>query len=365
MIRLICIQTYHGHWAGPSGYHNYLPHLKDRFNLDHRRIERGEVDRAELKGSERYFFPVLMPAAKKLVNNPWATEKDLLEEFRLVKQVKEALANGEKVVVHFMDGEVGFNFFGHYIASMGKERERLRLIATYHQPPMYLKKVLIKKERAGKLDMVLTVGTSQFPFFDSLSQPKLKFVPHGVDTDFFHPTKHPKRSDKLYCITVGQWLRDFDALEKVVQKAPQNIIFRFVAVKESLKRFHDLPNVELYSGIEDTELRRLYQESHIGLMPLQDATANNSLLEMMASGMPIIVSRVGSIEDYVNDECCILLEDNEPEAILDSITSLTKDLEKMVKLGQSARQQALVFSWPRIAELMTDIYSWLPSKESL
>lgn len=356
MIRLICIQTYHGHWAGYSGYHRYIPLLEERFHLDHRRIQRGEIERDELRGSERFLFPALLRFAKKYIN-PWTTEKDLLEELRLFKQVKKHLTDGEQVIVHFMDGEVGYNFFSNYLGLLGRHRKQLRLIATYHQPPSWLQKVVPHKQRAEKLDLLLTVGTSQFLYFDSLPESKLLFVPHGADTNFFHPGDVPEVSDKLFCITVGQWLRDFDALEKVIRIAPPNIVFRFVAVKESLERFRGLSNVELYSGIDDEELRRLYQESHIGLMPLQDSTANNGLLEMMSCGMPIVVTRVGSVEDYISDDCCMMLSDNRPEEILRVLQALAQSPEKRKELGLAARQKALEFSWAKTADRMAETYS--------
>jgi len=298
---------------------------------------------------------VFIRFVKKLAN-PWTTENDLLEEFRLFRQVYAALTDGEKVVVHFMDGEVGFNFFGTYAKFLGKERNKLRLMATYHQPGSYLQKVFPKKNKAGELDAVLTVGRSQFPFFDFMPESKIIFVPHGVDTDFFQPGKFQEHGDKLFCLTVGQWLRDFDALEEVIRIAPPKMIFRIVAIKENLKRFQGLQNVELYSGINDEELRRLYQGSHIGLLPLRDSTANNSLLEMMASGLPVIVTRVGSIEDYTTDDSCLLISENNPENILDHIQSLSLSRDKRKKLGQAARKKVIEFSWSRIAEQMADVY---------
>jgi glycosyltransferase involved in cell wall biosynthesis len=324
--------------------------------LDHRRIHLGEVNPEELQGAERFIFPALLRFTRKKIN-PWTTEKDLLEELRLIKQVKQFLAKGERVVVHFMDGEVGFNFFGKYLAFFGRDRERLRLTSTYHQPPSWLQKVLPQKQRTVKLDLLLTVGTSQFSYFDDLPQSKLLFVPHGTDTNFFQPGEFRGVADKLYCITVGQWLRDFDTLEKVIRMAPANMVFRIVAVKESLDRFRDLPNVELYSGIDDESLRRLYQESHIGLMPLQDSTANNGLLEMMASGMPIVITRVGSVEDYITDDCCVMLPDNRPEDLIRILQALELAPEKRKQLGMAARQRGLEFSWSKTADRMAEVYN--------
>ena len=364
MIRLFCIQTYHGHWAGHSGYHHFLKYLDADLRLDHRRIERGKVARDQLQGAERLLFPVLARLAGRRAN-PWATERDLLEEWRLFGEVKKCLAAGEKVVVHFMDGEVGFNFFGTLCRRLdGKERGRLGLVATYHQPASVLGKIFPRVKRAADLDLILTVGPSQFPYFDSVADGNISFVPHGVDTDFFRPAPLPEDGETTYCITVGQWLRDFDALERTIRKAPGNMVFRLVAIPESLKLFERLPNVEIFSGINDEALRRLYQESHVGLMPLEDSTANNGLLEMMACGMPIIVTRVGSVEDYVTENCSHLLNTNDPDEILRAIGSLADSPRTRELLGSAARRRAEEFSFARMGARMSEVYrSALPSPD--
>ena len=135
------------------------------------------------------------------------------------------------------------------------------------------------------------------------------------------------------------------------------MVFRIVAVKESLERFRELPNVELYSGIDDDALRQLYRDSHIGLLPLQDSTANNALLEMMACGLPIVVTRVGSVEDYITDDCCSICPDNRPEGIIRLLRELEQAPEERQRLGMAARQRGLEFSWPRTADRMAEVYN--------
>ena len=137
--------------------------------------------------------------------NPWTTDSDLLAEFRLLFQVREALKHSNKVIVHFLDGEIGYNFFGNLKRFMGKHADRVRLVVSYHQPGPWLMKILPHRERARQLDLVLTVGTSQFPFFDFLPQDRLRFVPHGVDTNYYCPGKTKTEDKRIFCLTVGHW----------------------------------------------------------------------------------------------------------------------------------------------------------------
>jgi len=356
MIRVICIQTYHAHWAGHSGYHHFLKYLPEDIQVNHTRIRRGRISFSELKGKEKFWFPFVAQWAKHKVN-PWTTENDLLAEFRLLHQVREGLRQGGKVIVHFLDGEIGYNFFGSLCQFLGQDRGRVRLIASYHQPHTILEEILPNLERIKKLDKVITVGTSQLNFFDFLPEKQLRFVPHGIDTDYFQPLKRSDEGkNKLYCLTVGHWLRDFDAIEQVVHSAPEGLIFRIVAGQEHVKRFQPLQNVELYSDVGDDELLRLYQSSDIGLMPLQDSTANNGLLEMMGCGLPIITTRVGSVADYLPEGTGILIDGNELSTFLSAVKRLSDSPIERNSLGEAARRRALDLDWTNIAREMSEIY---------
>jgi glycosyltransferase involved in cell wall biosynthesis len=233
-------------------------------------------------------------------------------------------------------------------------------MASYHQPGDWLTKVLPYKERIKDLDMVLTVGTSQFPFFDFLPKDRLRFVPHGIDTDYYCPANcRNEDSRRVFCLTVGHWLRDFDALEQVIRSAPEQLVFRIVAGQEHVKQFRSLANVELYSGVADDELLRLYQRSDIGLMPLQDSTANNGILEMMACGLPIVTTRVGSVHDYLPEGTGILIDGNDPMAFLSAIKRLADSPVERGSLGEAARCRALELDWANIARQMAEIYHGL------
>lgn len=353
--QLICIQTFHAHWAGHSGYHQFLSRLPEDLRVTHIRIPRGVVRSEQLKGTEKLWFRPLMRCAKNKIN-PWTTENDLLAEFRLVRQVRDAIKEDGKVIIHFLDGEIGFNLFGTLRKFLGQGGAHVKLIASYHQPGPLLKTVLPYPKRTLGLDLAMTVGRSQFPFFDFLPPERLRFVPHGIDTEYFRPKEIRKKDDHIFCLTVGHWLRDFDALEKTVRTAPEKLTFRIVAGKEHVERFRDLDNVELFSGVSDEELLRLYQRSDIGLMPLEDSTANNALLEMMACGLPIVATRVGSVADYMTEEAGVLIGNNAPLTILDAVTKIANSKDDRFRMGEAARKRAIELDWSSISKDMEEIY---------
>jgi glycosyltransferase involved in cell wall biosynthesis len=355
MIRLICIQTLHPHWASHSGYHHFLSRLPADINVELLRIERRKVVERDLVGLEKIWFRLAMRWAKKRLN-PWTTEYDFLTELRQLSRIRSLLKSGDKIIVHFLDGEIGLNFLGALRCTIGRNAQRLKLVASYHQPGPLLAKILPRRERIKALDMVLTVGRSQLPFFNDLPPEKKRFVAHGIDTDYYCPSAQSVDAGRISCLTVGHWLRDFDALEAVIRRAPEEVTFRIVAGQQHVERFRSMTNTELYSEIDDDELLRLYRESDIGLMPLQDSTANNGLLEMMACGLPIITTRVGSVNDYLPECCGILLDANEPDRITAALNELSAAPVVRSRLGTAARQRAVALDWSVIAREMTDLY---------
>ena len=47
-------------------------------------------------------------------------------------------------------------------------------------------------------------------------------------------------------------------------------------------------------------LRALYHLSDLFFLPFVDAVANNAIVESIACGVPVVVSDVGSLRDYVD-----------------------------------------------------------------
>ena len=88
--------------------------------------------------------------------------------------------------------------------------------------------------------------------------------------------------------------------------------------------------------------------------PLLDSTANNSLLEMMSCGLPIITTRVGSVKDYLPEGTGILLERNDPQEIIRAIYSL--DPEARRTFGEAARHRALELDWTNVGFQMAEHY---------
>lgn len=78
--------------------------------------------------------------------------------------------------------------------------------------------------------------------------------------------------------------------------------------------------------------------------------ANNAILESTACGVPVVVSDVGSVRDYVDSSVGVLVESGSPEAHAFAVLSLLDDRHYLAELGKNCRAHAeRRFGWDKTA----------------
>lgn len=237
-----------------------------------------------------------------------------------------------------------------------------RLVATFHEPPSFLERFKIDRRRTENLDAVFLVSESQRVHFEPLLPPERIFViPHGVDTDFFHPAE--TMADEQVCVSVGGKLRDFETLTSAIRLIWQaNPSVRFIVVgaphlKDAhLRRLRD-QRVDFRRGLSDEELRRAYQRSSVALFSFRDSTVNNALLEAMACGLPIVATDVGGIREYLGSEAAVLCPPRDPEALAAGVHRVLADSDYAARLAAAGRDRALGYNYPVVADQFRGIYS--------
>jgi glycosyltransferase involved in cell wall biosynthesis len=256
-------------------------------------------------------------------------------------------------VCHFLYGE---NSIFHIKRPLNP---RKKIFVSFHQPPDAHQQYIRTREPLKAIDGIVVVGTNQIPFFEQyVDRAKIHFVPHGVDTDFFRPDNSVSK-DPNKILFVGNWLRDFETLVKtakiLAEKAP-HILIDVVTLERNKSLFDSCTNIAFHSGIPENDLLRKYQEASLLLVPMKDCTANNSILEGMACGLPIITTDVGGIGDYVNSKCAILCSPMDAEALSTATITILSSKEQLSRMGKCSRERSLEFAWPLIAERLMNAY---------
>ncbi len=343
-VRIRFEHTRYPHWGGHSGYVQLVRFLE------------AAGFRCALHGASdsdadwpRWLAPLKPPLTRIIRRGgmPWYKLSDLNAE---LGAFADCLL-GRWDVVHFLDGEHSGRFLPRLLRLA--RRSSVRVMATFHQPPAIVRE-LLDPALLRQLDEIVLVSPSQRPYFaEHVVEERLHVILHGVDTEFFHPTSDARPAGRMRCITAGYWLRDWPTF-RAVAAAMTDVDFAVVAGRRP--DVEGLPNVRTYTGIDDERLAALYRSADVLFLPLLDATANNALLEGMASGLPVVASDLEAVRAYLPREDGILVRPGGPGGFLDALARLRGDAELRVHMGRRARRRAEALAWPRLVRQYEALY---------
>jgi glycosyltransferase involved in cell wall biosynthesis len=226
-------------------------------------------------------------------------------------------------------------------------------VATFHQPPDIATELLNSKLLC-RFDQVVLVSPSQVPYFrQHVAEDRLHIILHGVDTEFFHPKSTLNRTNTIRCVTVGHWLRDWEVF-RAVASAMKTVTFDVVTSRPMV--FDGLPNVRTHSAIDDATLASLYRKADVIFLPLVQSTANNALLEGIASGLPVVATDLEAVRAYLPGGEGILVDGNRLRGFIEALTRLAGDVDARLKMGHCARTRAEALAWPHQVRQYETLY---------
>jgi glycosyltransferase involved in cell wall biosynthesis len=109
--------------------------------------------------------------------------------------------------------------------------------------------------------------------------------------------------------------------------------------------------------LDNAELPSLYREATILLNPSRVDNMPNSLLEAMASGVPIVSTSVGGIPFLVEDgRTALLVPPGQPPAMAEAVLRLLREPELADRLRSEARREVSRYAWPRVRPVLFGAY---------
>jgi glycosyltransferase involved in cell wall biosynthesis len=266
-------------------------------------------------------------------------------------------------LLHYLEGEHTLQFLPQIMNKVDHLRRRTPIVATFHQPPQLLDK-LVNFSIVKRIDHLIVLSPEQVSYFTQhLSADRVSMIMHGVDTDFFRPADR-KNSGSFRCLSVGSWMRDYDAVLEVAHRLGSMPQFEFQIVSRAVADRPVPANVSVCSGIDDVTLRALYQEADVLFLPVTSATANNAVLEGIACGLPVVTTDLASLRAYLPSQEAIMVRDNDPEHLAEALLKLYHNPRLRADMGLAARQRALQLSWPNVAKQHEALYDQLLAQAS-
>jgi len=217
--------------------------------------------------------------------------------------------------------------------------------------------------------------------FPSVASGKIRVIPHGHYAFFSRggPSKRRSRErlylppDKKIILFFGA-IREYKGLDILMESAcaivqsRKDILFLAVGTdlegkKDQYQGLHRDLNLGkdfrlIFEYIPFEEVSDYFYASDLVVLPYRKIYQSGVLLLAMASGIPVIASRVGSFPETIQDGISgILVPPGDVPSLREGILSIIDNPERLEKMGRMGKQIAEVqFSWQAIAEQTRDFY---------
>jgi len=193
---------------------------------------------------------------------------------------------------------------------------------------------------------------------------KMIVIPNGVDTSTFKPHHKLPRKQVLICVSRLIRRKGIDFLirtAKELSKMEGN--FEFLIVGDGPER-ELLEKLVLELGLENKikfkgrvphdKLNRYYNKASIYLMASLSEGMSNSCLEAMASGLPIITTKMPGTDELIKGNGIIVPRDE--KIMANAIFKLYSNKHKLRVMSAKSRKLAEKMRWKGVANLYLKIY---------
>ena len=158
--------------------------------------------------------------------------------------------------------------------------------------------------------------------------------------------------DENICVYTGtiSRLKGINYVIDAARGAPK-VIFLLVGLVSPEFINADLPpNVRILGKKEQKELPAILHAANVLLLPHPNNEYSQSpmkLFEYMASGVPIVASRLPSISEVLNDQNAILVEANSGEALALGIQKAISDIDFSRAVAERAHNDVQNYTWEK------------------
>jgi glycosyltransferase involved in cell wall biosynthesis len=124
-----------------------------------------------------------------------------------------------------------------------------------------------------------------------------------------------------------------------------------------LEREAILDRVRFFGSRPDAE--RFYQSADLFVLPTLYETFCLAAYEAAASGLPVIATPVGGIDELVGDGAAGIAVDRTAASVGAALIRLAGEPEHRARMGTTGRERARAYTWDRVTERRLEIYRHL------
>lgn len=212
------------------------------------------------------------------------------------------------------------------------------------------------------------------------SQPqKIKIIPGGVDLNLFRPLDKQQAKRELDLLDYSkvllfagriQPIKGLDVLLHTLTYLPNGRSIRLLVVGGSagkaneLVRLNSLVNelginsrVAFMGPIEHERMPLFYNAADVCVVPSYHESFGLVAMESLATGTPVVASRVGGLTTIVRDgENGYLVDEQSPEAFALHLCLLLSEDELRQSMAKAARPSVMKYDWSLITRSVYKVY---------
>ncbi len=199
--------------------------------------------------------------------------------------------------------------------------------------------------------------------------------------------KYGLDSQALTMISVGRnhVKKNYDLIIKIAQllKTTTKLKFQFIIVGKGVKKlknkindlnldknfflFEDFPLTNVTKlFLPSEELIKLYKISDIFIFPSIIESFGIVIIEAMAAGIPLVVSKVPGSKDLVkNNKNGFVVPKNNAQEFVNAIVNLHDDKKLLKKIKNNCLNTARYYDWQKVSEKYIDLYKRIIKETSI
>lgn len=198
---------------------------------------------------------------------------------------------------------------------------------------------------------------------------KIYIVPSGIEYEEIQKTHlHLNEKPDIFLAAILYKIKGIDLLIKAIPlviKLFPDLDVRIAGsgpqeeeLKALAKRLNLEKHIKFLGFIHEEEKYQYYKACKIVVIPSRWDCQPFALFDAAASGKPVIASRIGGLQDTVDDgKTGFLFESEDIKDLANKIITLLKDEKLREEMGKAAKEKIKQYEWSKIAEKTVEIYN--------
>lgn len=200
--------------------------------------------------------------------------------------------------------------------------------------------------------------------------PEMHVIPQGIDADFYSIKCNPK-SNLILCVGAiaprkghAYTVEMFERLRSKGVEAKLRIIGSladkayYEQLQQKIAKSPYKADISLEANLPREELLKAYADAKLFVLHSREESQGIVFAEAMATGLPVVATKIGGIPYVVADgKSGLLCPYGDVEAMTKIVAQLMKDDGKWKEYFKEAKEIAKGYSWKDIAERIVKLYN--------